>query len=79
MPSPQRPFEDEGVLRTDEQADPATRYQAAEKEFDPAHPPTPLPVNQKTPKARRPTEKDQLETSEREDPSKAVRDAYQDS
>jgi hypothetical protein len=78
MPNPQRPLEDEGVLRTDEQQDPATRFSQAEKEFDPAHPPTtqPRPVKDT---AKRFRQKDQERTDESESPSQAVRDSYQDS
>jgi hypothetical protein len=79
MPNPQRPFEDEGVLRTDEQAGPAGQnYSQAEKEFDPAHPPTQMPVKPKD-TAKRFRQKDQERTDEQESPSQAVRDAYQDS
>lgn len=78
MPSPQRPFEDEDVLRTDEQQDPTTRYSQAEKEYDPAHPTTTRPpfVKDTTKKTRG---QRVLRTDEFEDPSKAVRDSYQDS
>lgn len=78
-PFPERPFEDEGVLRTDEQQDPATRYTQAEAQFNPNDPPTQMPTNQKS-HNRQFRQKDDLQTElEMEDPSKAVRDAYQDS
>lgn len=78
MPSPQRPFEDEGTFKTDEQQDPATRYSQSEKEFDPAHPPTTQPRPVKDTK-KRTTATETLRTDESEDPSAAVRDSYTDS
>lgn len=73
---PIRSNEDEAVLRTDGSIDQTAAYQKAEKVFDPANPPTPLPINQGTnPTPRQTHQTHQQETSEKEDPSKAAHDA----
>jgi hypothetical protein len=79
MPHPERPLDDEAVFRTDEQAGTAAdQFARSEKEYDPAHPPSAQPQNQGTHKKVF-HQKDQLQTNEKEDPSKSVGDAYLDS
>lgn len=73
-PFPERPLEDEAVLRTDGSVDQTQAYQKAEHVFDPNNPPTAAPRNTGTNK-RVYHETHQQETSEKEDPSKAVGDS----
>ena len=50
-PFPERPFEDEGVLRTDGSVDQTQAYKSAEKQFDPNNPPTKMPRDDVQPAA----------------------------
>lgn len=86
MPSSQigRPYQDESVVRTDEQQDPATRYTTSEKSLDPAHPPVAgdpqgdaLGAEGQPKQTTRHTEV--TRTDESEQPQQAVRNSYTDS
>lgn len=80
-----RPYEDEGVVRTDEQAGtPGDQLKAKEREFDAAHP----PVAGNDPRETRGAgddpkqtfrQKDQIRSSEQDEPQKEVGKRYQDS
>lgn len=75
-----RPEDDKGVLRTDGSVDQTAAYTAAEKIFDPADQPQQAPQNTGTVKkggtgTSGDHQSHQLETSEKEDPSKAAHDA----
>jgi hypothetical protein len=77
---PIRPEDDKAVLRTDGSVDQTQAYTAAEKIFDPADQPQQAPKNLETHKtggvATSGTHQaHQMETSEKEDPSKAAHDA----
>lgn len=75
-----RPNDDKGVLRTDGSVDQTAAYTSAEKVFDPADQPQQAPKNTETRKTGGAAvsgdhQSHQLETSEKEDPSKAAHDA----
>jgi len=75
----ERPFDADAVLRTDESQDPSTRYEASRATDSVQGNET--AANDPGKPGRNPNyrQKDQLVTDEKEDPSQAVRDAYQDS
>lgn len=78
---PNIPFEQEGQVRTDEQANPNTELQRDEKQFDPAHPPVNQPLNPTPGLDADPNvfkQNENVRTDEQEDPSKSVGDAYKD-
>lgn len=80
MPFPIRENDDKGVLRTDGSVDQTAAYTAAEKIYDPADQPQAAPRNLETHKTggtgtSGTHQSHQQETSEKEDPSKAVHDA----
>jgi len=71
--------EDTGVLRTDEQQDPSTRYEEAEKVFDSDESLTQVPDDQQSSPKTVFHQVKQMQEGEDEPREKAVRDAYQDS
>lgn len=78
---PKRQFQDEGVVRTDEQQDPTTRYNE-EKVFDAAHPEVQGDPRDTQEPGQPHTVFHHTETTrtdEQEQPQQSVRDSYSDS